>query len=118
MKRKTEAKQKKIEEIEEVEYNESEEDIEELEEENQDSEDDLNVTEETKEFAQRSVYKSKDLDFLTEKLQGQFYHRLNSKKLIKKQGKVPFAEHLSLFGETIVALPENESVHKDLRREL
>ena len=55
---------------------------------------------------------------LTEKLKDEFYNRLNSKKLIKKQGKVPFVEHMTVVNDTIVVLPDNAAVHNDLKREL
>lgn len=69
-------------------------------------------------FSQRSVYNKDALDRLTAKLQDDFYNRLNSKKLIKKQGKVPFVEHMTVSNDTIVVLPENAAVHNDLKREL
>ena len=120
MKRNTKAKAKKIEEIAEqdIKYPNSDSEEEDLVEESDLSEEELEITEETKTFTQRNVYNAKELDRLADKLKGQFYNRLNSKRLIKRQGKVPFVEHLSLFGETIVALPENEAIHKDLKREL
>lgn len=69
-------------------------------------------------FQQKNVYRSKDLDEMTQKLKDDFYNRLNSKKLIKRQGKIPFVEHLSLINDSIVVLPENAAVHNDLKREL
>ena len=32
-------------------------------------------------------------------LQGNFYNRLESAKLIKRQGKIPFTEHMTVSGE-------------------
>lgn len=69
-------------------------------------------------FQQQNVYRSKELDEMTKKLKDDFYNRLNSKKLIKKQGKIPFVEHMTLINDGIVVLPENAAVHNDLKREL
>ena len=38
--------------------------------------------------------------------------------MIKKQGKVPFIEHMTLMNDKPVVLPENAQVHDDLKREL
>ena len=43
---------------------------------------------------------------------------MESKQLIKKQGKVPFVEHMTLMNEKAVVLPKNAQVHDDLKREL
>jgi rRNA-processing protein EBP2 len=102
-------------------YKEREQEDEELESGAEEGEGELlseHETEALEEFGQRNVYKSTELDALTKKLKGQFYNRLNSRKLIKRQGKVPFIEHMSIINETTVVLPENNQVHKDLRREL
>jgi rRNA-processing protein EBP2 len=100
---------------------EEEEDLEDLELESEEHEGELPLTHEKgtlEEFGQRNVYNAAGLDALTKKLKKQFYNRLNSRKLIKKQGKVPFIEHMSIINDTTIVLPENNSVHKDLRREL
>ena len=119
MKRKLKEKSKKKEKAPQPPIEEEKEsEVEELEEVSGESEEENIAEEETKEFAQRSVYHSHDLDEITQKLQDQFYNRLNSKKLIKRQGKVPFVEHCSIYNPGIVVLPENDAVHKDLKREL
>lgn len=69
-------------------------------------------------FTQRGVYDSKGLDSLIEQTKEDFYNRLNSKKLIKRQGKIPFVEHMSVVNDAIVVLPDNAAVHNDLKREL
>jgi rRNA-processing protein EBP2 len=71
-----------------------------------------------KDFTQRSVYNAELLDKLTKTMKDDFYNRLHSKKLIKRQGKVPFVEHMTVVNDSIVALPENAAVHNDLKREL
>lgn len=102
-------------------YKEREEDFEDLELESEEHEGELPMQHESgtlEEFGQRNVYNAAGLDALTKKLKKQFYNRLNSRKLIKKQGKVPFVEHMTIINDTTIVLPENNSVHKDLRREL
>ena len=47
-----------------------------------------------------------------------FYNRLESKKLIKKEGKVPFVEHMTITSSRLVELPDSAEVHDDLKREL
>ena len=34
-----------------------------------------------------------------------FYNRLESAKLIKKQGKIPFTEHMTVSGDSGVKVP-------------
>jgi rRNA-processing protein EBP2 len=69
-------------------------------------------------FTQVGKYDSKALDIAIEKCKSEFYSSLESKKLIKKQGEVPFNEHMSIVNSGIVLMPENENVHNDLKREL
>lgn len=38
-------------------------------------------------------------------IQLNFYNRLESKKLVKKQGKIPFTEHMTISGEEPVNIP-------------
>jgi hypothetical protein len=55
-------------------------------------------------FGQRAIM---DEDRIRERLhevQQNFYNRLESKRLIKKAGKVPFTEHLTLTHEKPVTL--------------
>ena len=51
-------------------------------------------------------------------LKSNFYNRLESAKLIKKQGKVPFIEHLSLSNPQPLSVPDQLEVHNDLKREI
>lgn len=83
---------------------------------NGEGEGDEDVKEE--DFTQRAVYNAAELDRLTSNLKNDFYNRLNSKKLIKKQGKVPFVEHMGVVSESIVVIPDNDAIHNDLKREL
>jgi len=47
-----------------------------------------------------------------------FYNRLDSKKLIKKQGRVPFTEHMTIVSEDQIAIPEELQVQDDIKREV
>lgn len=120
--------QEKEEEIEALQPDESEEEnqeendeqqeVEETKIENEEGEGEGDVEYVREDFTQKKVYKSNQLDTLIQNLKDDFYNRLHSKRLIKRQGKVPFVEHMSLINDGIVVLPENEAIHKDLKREL
>lgn len=51
-------------------------------------------------------------------IQLNFYNRMESNKLIKKTGKVPFTEHMTVSGEAKVEVPESLEVHNDIKREI
>lgn len=51
-------------------------------------------------------------------VQANFYNRLESAKLIKKQGKIPFTEHMTISGEEAVKVPTELQVHDDIKREI
>jgi len=51
-------------------------------------------------------------------IQLNFYNRLESKKLIKKQGKVPFTEHMTISNSEAVSIPDALEVHNDIKREV
>lgn len=52
-------------------------------------------------------------------MQKAFYNRLESAKLIKKQGRVPFSEHMTVQGKDFVQIPDKlAAVHDDIKREL
>ena len=54
-------------------------------------------------------------------IQQNFYNRLESKKLIKKHGKIPFTEHLCLTHKNPAALSESAAAlqcNPDLKREI
>lgn len=38
--------------------------------------------------------------------------------MIKKQGKIPFTEHMSITGESEVQIPEHLQVKDDIKREV
>jgi len=47
-----------------------------------------------------------------------FYNRLESKKLIKKQGHVPFTEHMTCSHEQPIQVADQLQVHDDIKREI
>lgn len=54
-----------------------------------------------------------------DEMQKAFYNRLESAKLIKKQGRVPFTEHMTVQGKDHVQIPDKlAAVHDDIKREL
>lgn len=88
------------------------------EESEKDEQDKKNPNIKYEEFTQKAVYKSDALDASIQALKDGFYSRLDSKKLIKRDGKIPFTEHMAMVNDSIVVLPANENVHNDLKREL
>lgn len=47
-----------------------------------------------------------------------FYNRLESSKLIKKQGRVPFTEHMTLTNPEPLSVPHQLAVRNDIKREV
>lgn len=43
---------------------------------------------------------------------------MESKRLVKKQGKIPFTEHMTINGEELVNVPDSLEVHNDIKREI
>ena len=51
-------------------------------------------------------------------IQSNFYNRLESAKLIKRQGKIPFTEHMTVSGDHVVQIPTDLPVHNEIKREI
>jgi predicted GTPase len=61
-------------------------------------------------------------------LKSNFYNRLDKEKQIKRHGKIPFIEHMTLSKSSLlnsfsaasepIVLPENTTIHDDIKREL
>lgn len=49
-----------------------------------------------KQFAQRGINEEAKMLQRVQEIRANFYNRLESKKLIKKQGRVPFTEHMTI----------------------
>lgn len=72
-------------------------------------------------FGQRGIMEEEKIKERLHEIQQNFYNRLESKKLIKKHGKIPFTEHLSITHKKPVKLSENAAalqVNPDLKREI
>jgi hypothetical protein len=51
-------------------------------------------------------------------MRANFYNRLESKKIIKKQGRIPFTEHMTITNDDPMTVPEALTVHDDIKREM
>lgn len=50
-------------------------------------------------FGQRGILNKEQIKIRLHEIRQNFYNRLESKKLIKKQGRIPFTEHMSITNE-------------------
>lgn len=72
-----------------------------------------------KDFGQKAINEVALINARIEEVQKSFYNRLESAKLIKKQGRVPFSEHMTVQGKDLVQIPDQlAAVHDDIKREL
>jgi len=72
-------------------------------------------------FALKAIYKKPELEKRLREIQQSFYNRLESSKLIKKYGKIPFTEHMTVTHKNPVLIPENAQaleINDDIKREL
>lgn len=69
-------------------------------------------------FGQKAINDEAGMLKRLEEIQLNFYARLESKKLIKKQGKVPFTEHMTISGDETVKVPTELEVQDDIKREI
>ena len=53
-------------------------------------------------FGQRGINNENQINKRLHEIKQNFYNRLESRKLIKKQGKIPFCEHMCLTNENSV----------------
>ena len=58
-----------------------------------------------KKFGQVAINDEEGLQVRLKEIQANFYNRLESAKLIKRQGKIPFTEHMTVSGESAVKVP-------------
>lgn len=72
----------------------------------------------TSKFGQKAINNEEKLKQRLKELQMNFYNRLESKKLIKKQGHVPFTEHMSCTHNNPIAITDQLQVHDDIKREI
>ena len=58
-------------------------------------------------FGQRGINNVEAINKRLHEVKQNFYNRLESKKLIKKQGKIPFFEHMSLTNPEAVSISDS-----------
>lgn len=58
--------------------------------------------EKIKQFGLKGINNEPRINQRLKEIRGNFYNRLDSKKLIKKQGRIPFSEHLTISKENII----------------
>ena len=51
-------------------------------------------------------------------MKANFYNRLEYAKLIKKTGKIPFTEHMTVSADSAVQVPTELQVHDEIKREI
>jgi len=69
-------------------------------------------------FGQRAINNEDRIKERLNEVKLNFYNRLESKKLIKKQGRIPFTEHMTLTNDSHLNVPTSLSVHDDIKREI
>ena len=79
-------------------------------------------------FGLKAINNEERIKERLEELKANFYNSMASKKLIKKEGRVPFIEHLTvgkrqmiiyyLVNDKPVDVPDTLAVHDDIKREL
>ncbi|CDW84423.1 UNKNOWN [Stylonychia lemnae] len=74
--------------------------------------------EKIQQFAQRGINNEDMILKRIREIRANFYNRLESKRLIKKQGRVPFTEHMTITNEHPMVVPESLAVHDDIKREM
>jgi len=58
------------------------------------------------------------MEIRLKEMQMNFYNRMESNRLLKKQGKIPFTEHMTITGKEPVSVPEDLEVTNDIKREV
>ena len=66
------------------------------------SEEAVNIEEK---FGLKGINNTTEMQERLKEVQANFYNRLESAKLIKRQGKIPFTEHMTVSGESAVEVP-------------
>lgn len=72
----------------------------------------------TKEFGQKAINNEERIIARLAEIKANFYNKLDSKKLIKKQGRIPFSEHMTITNEGLLQVPSALNVHDDIKREI
>jgi len=69
-------------------------------------------------FGQKAINKEDELLERLREIQVNFYNRLESNRQVKKTGKIPFTEHMTVTHEKAVVVPEQLAVNEDIKREV
>jgi len=72
-------------------------------------------------FGQREINNVEQIKTRLHEVKQNFYNRLESKKLIKKQGKIPFLEHMTITHEKPCELEAGAAslqINDDIKREV
>lgn len=72
-------------------------------------------------FGQRGINNVEQIQNRLHEVKQNFYNRLESKKLIKKHGRIPFTEHMSVTNENPVKLGDAAQalqINDDIKREI
>jgi len=71
-----------------------------------------------KEFGLKAINNKERIQERLVEIKANFYGRLASQKLIKKEGRVPFTEHMTITNDHSIVVPGALSVHDDIKREI
>jgi len=71
-----------------------------------------------KKYGQKVINNEDKILERLKEVQLNFYNRLESKKLIKKQGRVPFTEHMTCSNPEPIKIVDSLQVHDDIKREV
>lgn len=71
-------------------------------------------------FALKPIYKKDEIRQRLHEVKQSFYNRLESRKLIRKQGKIPFMEHMTITHTQPVRVIADSAlnINPDIKREL
>lgn len=72
-------------------------------------------------FALKPIMKTEQINKRLHEVKQSFYNRLESKKLIKKQGRIPFTEHMCVTHSDPIAMSEAAKalmINDDIKREV
>ena len=72
----------------------------------------------TAKFGQKAINNEEALRKRLHEVKMNFYNRLESKKLIKKQGHIPFTEHMACSHADTIKIAEQLQANDDIKREI
>lgn len=72
-------------------------------------------------FALKPIYEKEKIEKRLHEVQQSFYNRLESSKLIKKHGRIPFSEHMTMTHKDKINIPVTTAslqINEDIKREV